>query len=124
MALFGSDKPKKPKDWAKTAAIAFIVGVIGLIFANQYVAEFPLTTQTFLFLIIAAIAVYVGLKLVGFATPDKQLNVEDFILYGAAIVGLVFAVKYLDLAPTFSVIADKIASTIKLDALASIVGLG
>jgi len=125
MVLFGSkDKPKEAKDWAKVIALTFGIGVLGLIFANQYVAEFPLTTQTFIFIIIAAVALFIGLRVLRFATPDKQLALEDFIIYGALLVGLVFAVKYFDIAPTFSVIANKIASATKLDVLASMVGLG
>jgi len=106
------DKPKKPMDWAKTSAVAFIIGVLALIFLNKYVAGFPLGVKTALFVIIAGIVLFIALKILKFATPTEQFTFEDVALYGGVLAGLIYVVMKFNIAPEFSIVVRNLASIV------------
>ena len=100
------------KDWASTIAIVFVLALVGLIFANQYVADFPIGTTTFIFIGILGIGLFIGVRLLGLSTSQKQLQFEDLAIMGAVGFALYWVLTNYDLAPSFSV------------ALSSVLGLG
>lgn len=114
MALFrkGNGKPKKASQWASVIALVFGIGTIGIIIANYVVPDFPINAKTFIFLIVVAIALFIGLKILRFATPDKQLALEDFIIYGAVLAGIILFLITFNIAPEFQIVAKQIASIV------------
>ena len=101
-------KGTSAKDWASTIAVVFILSLLGIIFANQYVENFPLSTTTFVFIAILGVGLFIGVRLLGLSTSQKQLQFEDLAIMGAVGFALYWVLTNYDLAPAFSVALSSI----------------
>jgi len=110
---------KQGKDYARISAVSFVFGIIGLILANKYVADFPLKTKMAVFLVMTGIILYSVLWALKYLKSPKEISFQDTFIFFGVIALLVYAMIKFDIAPEFSIVADSIKQT-----TFSIVGLG
>lgn len=101
---------KRPKDWARIGAIAFVIALIGLYFINSLdlVSGLDGSLKMVIFFVLIGVALYVAFRLLG----ETKVGVSwgNMVIYIAILIGIVYAIIQFNIFPEFSVTARSIAS--------------
>ena len=93
----------KKTDWAKFGSVAFVLGLIGVMIANNYVENFSLGITNIIFVVLMGIAMYLALLLVREAKKTQEISFIDMVIYAAILFGIGWMVLKFNLAPAFSI---------------------
>ena len=98
----------KPKDWAKVGSVAFVIALIGIMVANQFVEGFSLPIRTVMFIVFVGVALYISFQLIGEAKRTGEISFMDVILYGIVLVGIGYLIVKFNISPNFSIALESL----------------
>ena len=102
----------KSKDWAKVGAVAFVLTIVLLYFANKFewIAGLDDSVKMIIFFVLIGVALYVTFRLLG----ETKVGVSwgNMVIYIAILVGIVYVIIQFNIFPEFSIVANNLKSIV------------
>jgi len=93
----------KKTDWAKFGSVAFVLGLIGVMIANNFVEGVSLPIVNIIFFVLVGFALYLTLLLVREAKKTQEISFIDMIVYVGILIGIGYFIIKFNIAPAFSI---------------------